>query len=106
MRLADDFFRSHPPDQIIDLIHTLASRIPWQEIEASLAHQLPRQVRAGKKIEDIGLFDSEMKVVDGGKSNAARPRLSILFIVFLLYLMHLFEEIDEGVVERYAETLT
>jgi len=54
----DDFFRSRL-DYMIDLRHplaVLASRMPWQEIEASLAHRFARQVRTGKQIEDSGLF--------------------------------------------------
>ena len=78
----------------------------WQEIEASLAHQFARQVEAGKQIEDIGLFGPEVKVVGGGKSNAGRPRLPIRLMVSLLYLKHAFNESDEGVVERWAETPT
>jgi len=41
-------------DHTIDLFHplaVLASRMPWQEIEASLAHRFARLVKAGKKIE-------------------------------------------------------
>ena len=75
MSSVDDFFRCRF-DQMIDLRHplaVLASRMPWQEIEASLAHQFARQVKAGKQVEDIGLFGPEVKVVDGGKSNAGRP---------------------------------
>ena len=104
----DDFFRSRL-DQMIDLRHplaVLASRMPWQEIEASLAHQFARQVKAGKQIEDIGLFGPEVKVVGGGKFNAGRPRLPIRLMVSLLYLKHAFNESDEGVVERWAETPT
>ena len=108
MSPVDDFFRSRL-DQMIDLRHplaVLASRMPWQEIEASLAHQFARQVKAGKQIEDIGLFGPEVKVVGGGKSNAGRPRLPIRLMVSLLYLKHAFNESDEGVVERWAETPT
>ena len=67
MSPVDDFFRSRL-DQMIDLRHplaVLASRMPWQEIEASLAHQFARQVKAGKQIEDIGLFGPEVKVRAG-----------------------------------------
>jgi transposase, IS5 family len=49
MSPVDDFFRSRL-DQMIDLRHplaVLAHRMPWQEIEASLAHQFARQVKAG-----------------------------------------------------------
>jgi len=108
MSQIDDFFRSRL-DQMIDLKHplaVLASRMPWQEIEASLAHQFAREVRAGKQVEDIGLFGPELKVVGGGKSNAGRPRLPIRLMVSLLYLKHAFNESDEGVVERWAETPT
>jgi IS5 family transposase len=108
MSPVDDFFRSRL-DHMIDLRHplaVLASRMPWQEIEASLAHQFGRQVKAGKTVEDIGLFGPEVKVVGGGKSNAGRPRLPIRLMVSLLYLKHAFNESDEGVVDRWAETPT
>jgi len=45
-------------------------------------------------------------VIGGGKSNAGRPRLPIRLMVSLLYLKHAFNESDEGVVERWAETPT
>ena len=41
MSMTDDFFRNRL-DQMIDLRHplaVLANRMPWQEIEASLAHR-------------------------------------------------------------------
>ena len=70
----DDFFRSRL-DHMIDLRHplaVLASRMPWQEIEASLAHRLARQAKAGKKIEDIDLFGATVVVSGAGVSNAGR----------------------------------
>ena len=57
--------------------------MPWQEIQASLAQQFARQVKAGKPVEDIGLFGPEVKVVSDGKSNAGRPRLPICLMVSL-----------------------
>ena len=42
----------------------------------------------------------------GGVSNAGRPRLPIRLMVSLLYLKHAFDESDEGVVDRWAETPT
>jgi hypothetical protein len=57
----NDFFRSRI-DQMIDLrlpLPVLASHIPWQEIEASLAHNFARKVKAGKTVEDIGLFGND-----------------------------------------------
>ena len=108
MSPVDDFFRSRL-DQMIDLRHplvVLASRMPWQEIEASLSHQFARQVKAGKSVQDIGLFGTQTIRVGGGASNAGRPRLPIRLMVSLLYLKHAFSESDEGVVERWAETPT
>ena len=61
---------------MIDLrlpLAVLASRMPWQEIEASLAHNFARKVKAGKPVDDIGLFGPTVQVVGGGISNAGRP---------------------------------
>lgn len=47
-----DFFRARL-DHMIDLRHELAvltSRMPWQQLEATLAHRLSRQAIAGKKL--------------------------------------------------------
>ncbi len=49
--------------------------MPWQEIEASLAHLFARQVRAGKKIEDSDLFGATEVMAGAGVSKAGRPRL-------------------------------
>jgi IS5 family transposase len=48
----------------------LARRMPWQEIDALLAHQ----VKTGKKVEDTRLFGPEVKLVGAGLSNAERAR--------------------------------
>lgn|SRR5574344_17182 len=51
----DDFFRSRI-DQMIDLRHPLAvlsSRMPWQEIEARVAHLLVRKAHAGQAMPDL-----------------------------------------------------
>jgi IS5 family transposase len=64
MSPVDDFFRNRL-DHLIELKHplvVLASRMHWQEIEASLAHQFARQIKTGKKVEDIGLFGPVVKV--------------------------------------------
>ena len=66
--MTDDFFRNRL-DQMIDLRHplaVLANRMPWQEIEASLAQRWARQVKAGKKIEDLDLFGPVSVVAGGG----------------------------------------
>jgi IS5 family transposase len=106
MTQVNDFFRSRI-DQMIDLrlpLAVLASRMPWQEIEASLAHNFARKVKSGKQVEDIGLFGSSLQVVGGGVSNAGRPRLPIRLMVSLLYLKHAYDESDEGLCERWSDS--
>ena len=106
--MVDDFFRNRL-DQMIDLRHplaVLANRMPWQEIEASLAQRWARQVKAGKKIEGLDLFGPVSVVAGGGTSNAGRPRLPTRLMVALLYLKHAFNESDEDVIQRWGETPT
>lgn len=103
-----DFFRNRL-DQMIDLRHplaVLANRMPWQELEASLAHRFARQVRAGKRIENMDLFGPSVSVVGSGVAAAGRPRLPTRLMVALLYLKHAFNESDEEVVQRWGETPT
>ena len=106
--MVDDFFRNRL-DQMIDLRHplaVLANRMPWQEIEASLAQRWARQVKAGKKIEGFDLFGPVSAVTGRGVSNAGRPRLPTRLMVALLYLKHAFNESDEDVIGRWSETPT
>ncbi len=72
------------------LLAVLANRMPWQETEASLAQRWVRQVKAGKKIEDLELRGPVSGVVGGGTSNAGRPRLPTRLMVALLCLKHTF----------------
>lgn len=102
----DDFFRSRL-DQMIDLrkpLAVLATHIPWQELEAAVAHRFARQVRTGNQVADIDLFGPTVAVVGAGASNAGRPRLPMRLMISLLYLKHTFNESDEGVCERWSET--
>ena len=80
--------------------------MPWQEIEASLAHRFARQVRTGKQIEDSGLFGPTLITAGAGVSNAGRPRLPLRLMASLLYLKHAFNESDEDVCQRWGETPT
>ena len=103
-----DFFRSRL-DQMIDLRHPLAvlsSRMPWQELEASVSHLFAKKVRAGKVLDEADLFGGISKVVGAGVSPAGRPRLPLRLMISLLYLKHAFNESDEGVIERWSETPT
>ena len=108
MSMTEDFFRNRL-DQLIDLRHplaVLANRMPWQEIEASLAHRFARQVRSGKKIEGMDMFGPTQAMAGAGVSNAGRPRLPTRLMVSLLYLKHAFNESDEDVIQRWGETPT
>ena len=72
----EDFFRLRL-DHMIDLRHVLAvlsSRMPWQQIEASVAHLFSGKVRAGKKLPGIDLFGEQIQM-SAVKSNAGRPRV-------------------------------
>ena len=101
----DDFFRSRI-DHMIDLRHPLAvlsSRMPWQEIEARVAQVFSRKGRAGVAMPDLDLFGEQVQRVPLA-SNAGRPRVPLRTMIALLYLKHAFNESDEGVVERWADT--
>lgn len=103
----DDSFRARI-DHMIDLRHPLAvlsSRMPWQQIEASVSHLFLRKERVGVAMPDLDLF-GVAPAVAGRKSNAGRPRLPLRIMIALLYLKHAFNESDEGVVERWGETPT
>jgi IS5 family transposase len=68
----------------------LASRMPWQEIDASLAHNLARKVQSCKQVEGMVLFGPNFQAVGGGFSNAGHPRLPIGLMVYLLYFKHAY----------------
>jgi len=103
----DDFFCSRI-DHMIDLRHplaVLASRMPWQEIEAQVAQVFSRRGRAGVTMPDLDLFGEQVQRA-AVPSNAGRPRVPLRIMIALLYLKHAFNESDEGVVERWGETPT
>lgn len=96
----DDFLRARL-DQMIDLRHplaVLATRMPWSEIEASLAPLFAHRTRAGRSVVDADLFGPSSQLVSAGVSNAGRPRLPIRLMAALLYLKHAYNESDESVV--------
>ena len=99
----DDFFRARL-DHMIDLRHSLAvlaSRMPWQQIEASVAHLFSRRAHTGEALPDLDLFGEAPLA---RKSNAGRPRVPLRTMIALLYLKHAFNLSDEAVVERWSET--
>lgn len=101
----EDFFRLRL-DHMIDLRHSLVvltSRLPWQRIEASVAHLFSRKVRAGKALAGLDLFGEQVQLA-AVRSNAGRPRVPLRTLIALLYLKYAFNESDEGVVQRWSET--
>jgi IS5 family transposase len=102
-----DFFRSRR-DGMIDLRHplaVLASRMPWNSIEAALAPVFARKEKDGRNAVGEDLFGPTLAVAGAGISAAGRPRLPIRLMVGLLYLKHAFNESDESVCERWAENV-
>jgi IS5 family transposase len=100
----EDFFRARL-DQMIDLRHSLAvlsSRMPWQQIEASVAHLFSRKARTGLAMPDLDLF-GEAPAPLARKSNAGRPRVPLRTMTALLYLKHAFDLSDEAVVQGWSE---
>ena len=101
----EDFFRSRI-DHMIDLRHplaVLAQRMPWQQIEASVAQVFSRKGRTGQALPDLDLFGEQVQRA-AASSNAGRPRVPLRVMISLLYLKHAFNESDEGVVARWADT--
>ncbi|TSE20708.1 hypothetical protein Tigna_01901 [Tepidimonas ignava] len=101
----EDFFRLRL-DHMIDLRHPLAvlgARMPWQELEARVAHRFSRKARAGVAMPELDWFGEQVQTSERG-SRAGRPRVPLRIMISLLYLKHAFNESDEGVVERWRDT--
>ena len=83
-----DFFRARI-DAMINLkdpLAVLASRLPWDQIEAAVAAKFERQERAGQVLEGHDMFGPTLAVAGGGISNAGRPKLPIRLMTSLVYL--------------------
>ncbi|TCS98715.1 DDE family transposase [Tepidimonas ignava] len=101
----EDFFRLRL-DHMIDLRHPLAVlawRMPWQELEARVAHRFSRKARAGVAMPELDWFGEQVQTSER-VSRAGRPRVPLRIMISLLYLKHAFNESDEGVVERWRDT--
>jgi len=102
---ATDMFRPRL-DSMIDLKHplaVLACRLPWDQIETTLAPFFERRNRSGRIIQGDDLFGTSAQLVGAGLSPAGRPRLSIRLMASLLYLKHAYNLSDSGVVERWSQ---
>jgi transposase, IS5 family len=102
-----DFFRARI-DEMINLndpLAVLATRLPWAQIEASLAAKFERRMRAGQLLEGQDMFGPTAVLAGAGTSNAGRPRLPIRLMASLLYLKHSFNLSDEELVVRWSENV-
>ena len=104
---AIDFFRSRIDAMInlFDPLAVLASRLPWDKIEAAVAAKFEREHRAGQILESQDLFGTTQALVGAGRSNAGRPRLPIRLMASLLYLKHSVNLSDEELVVRWSENV-
>ncbi|KVP72119.1 hypothetical protein WJ92_27545 [Burkholderia ubonensis] len=93
---------------MIDLRHplaVLATRMPWAQLEASMAPLFAHRHREGVAAQGIDLFGATAQLAGAGVSAAGRPRLPIRPMLGLRYLKHAFHESDESVCERWAENV-
>ena len=102
-----DFFRSRIDAMINfnDPLAVLARRLPWDQIEASLAAKFERQEREGQSLEVADLIGPTEVVEGAGISMAGRPKLSIRLMVSLIFLKHSFNLSDEEVCSRWSENV-
>lgn len=102
-----DFFRSRI-DAMINLndpLAVLATRLPWNQIEAAVAAKFEHQNRAGEILKAQDMFGATETLVGAGRSNAGRPKLPIRLMASLLYLKHSFNLSDEELVVRWSENV-
>ena len=102
-----DFFRSRL-DQMIDMWRPLAvlvNRLPWTDIEASLAPLLARQARPAKRVISQDLLGVAEQEFGAGISPAGRPSLPVRLRVSLMYLKNGMNLSDEELVVRWVENV-
>jgi IS5 family transposase len=102
---AADLFRSRI-DAMINLkdpLAVLATRLPWAQIEASVAAKFERQERTSQTLEGQDMFGPTQVLVGAGTSNAGRPKLPIRLMASLLYLQNSFNLSDDELVARWSE---
>ena len=83
----------------------MATRLPWAQIEASLAARVERRMCAGQVLEGQDLLGPTAVLAGGGVSKAGRPKLPIRLKVSLLYLKHSFNLSDDELVVRWSENV-
>ena len=60
-----------------DPLAVLATRLPWNQIEAAVAAKFEHQNRTGQILKDQDMFGTIEVLVGAGCSNAGRPKLLI-----------------------------
>ncbi|MFI0546158.1 MAG: hypothetical protein ACH34Y_04480 [Brachymonas sp.] len=98
----EDFFRLRI-DQMIDLRHplaVLASRMPWQQVEASVANLFVRKARADVLIPRSGSVWREGHARRDWQQGWAPSGAPARDDLFAFFLKHAFNESDKGVVAR------
>ena len=73
----------------------LTTRMPWAQIEASIAPHLQRKARTGRHSVVPDLFGTSLQIAGALVSPAGRPRLPIRMMVSLLYLKHAYGLSDD-----------
>jgi transposase, IS5 family len=102
-----DFFRARI-DAMINLsdpLAVLATRLPWDQIEAALLAKFEREDRAGQIFEGQDMFGATQVLEGAGVSNAGRPKLPIRLMASLIFLKHSFNLSDEEVAARWSENV-
>ena len=104
---AIDFFRNRIDAMINmnDPLAVLATRLPWRQLEESVASKFEHQNRAGQILKAQDMFGTTAALVGAGRSNAGRPKLPIRLMASLLYLKHSFNVSDEELVVRWSENI-
>ena len=106
--MTDDFFRSRL-DQMIEHIHplvVLASHLPWEKMQSSVAPLFAHKERLLQHSEEPSDLAGPVVRISGGKaSNAGRPRLGMRLMIAPNLLKNSFDLSDEELVQRFAENV-
>lgn len=86
-----------------DPLAVLATRFPWDQIEATLAQKFEHQHAPAKFSKARTCLATTL--VGAGRSNAGHPKLPVRLMASLLYLKHSFNLSDEELVVRWSENI-
>jgi len=97
-----DLFRArlNALNNLRDLLILLATRMPRDQIEASVLPFLNRRLRMGRFSSVLYLFGTTAQVAGVGVNPGGLPRLPIRFIFSLLHLKHAYGFSDDETLQR------